>query len=819
VSPSKFIVPLSAVLVGSGLAAVGAAPARSAEVDPHEAAIVVAEAQARVAVAVSGSSSVETQKFNDFSTDGADPYVVVSTGNADDMLLASPLSADDPDTAELDPEPEPAVPSQSTDRGGDGVPDSSTVTLTVAPPANPVANECLYVDFALASEQTLGGTSGDTFSIRRTAPEANQEFAMNAGANYPTQSIQGYPTWPSAPVPYSTQSTNYWHKPGDVKFDLRDAQLNTPRLERWTRLNNVTTRDTARVPLDFSGVGENVVRLTVADAGDDGGYFDTAAMIDHVRFAHCGVNAGPTPVSYGVNEGFGSLRGDRRVGWPLTYDPVPTTQAIERYDAENNGWTTPSGEGHVELRFRWYRTKYTCTQQRYSTDFGEWAPIPNADRQTYVPDALDYNRCLMVLVTGVADGFVSATRPLISEAQTNPDRWYVSVPIDKGVFQDGATPSIVLDEPEQDDRPGRPEVGETLMARPVATRPLQDNWEYQWYANGSKILGATSASLPLQAPQIGKSITVMATATRGQFEDRSWTSEPTSVVLGNVMESSGGVTVTPATPTVDDTLTAAPGPICEVPEPSGGACEGKWPLGTSFTYQWTRDGKVISTATHPTYTTSTLDVGKTLRVIVGGAKVGYDAVSVTSGAVGVLGRPMTGTTPTISGTPKVGRQLQGSVESWAPAGATLRYDWYAGGTLLQSSLVRTLTVPPSAVDKRIELRVTGSYTGYETLTMPSSLTARVARGTLTAGSPRIIGSAKVGTRLTASPGYWGPSGVRLAYQWKVGRSLVTGPKGKRSTFVVPRTARGKRIAVIVTGTLAGYTTVKRTSSPTAPVIR
>ena len=65
----------------------------------------------------------------------------------------------------------------------------------------------------------------------------------------------------------------------------------------------------------------------------------------------------------------------------------------------------------------------------------------------------------------------------------------------------------------------------------------------------------------------------------------------------------------------------------------------------------------------------------------------------------------------------------------------------------------------------------------------------------------------------------GPTGVKLAYRWKIGTNPVTGPKGGQQTFVIPRTARGKRISVMVTGTLAGYTTVKKTSAPTAKVTR
>jgi hypothetical protein len=61
--------------------------------------------------------------------------------------------------------------------------------------------------------------------------------------------------------------------------------------------------------------------------------------------------------------------------------------------------------------------------------------------------------------------------------------------------------------------------------------------------------------------------------------------------------------------------------------------------------------------------------------------------------------------------------------------------------------------------------------------------------------------------------------VKISYRWRIGTKVVTGLKGAKQTFVIPRTARGKKISVVVTGQLPGYTTVKKTSAPTAKVIR
>ena len=180
---------------------------------------------------------------------------------------------------------------------------------------------------------------------------------------------------------------------------------------------------------------------------------------------------------------------------------------------------------------------------------------------------------------------------------------------------------------------------------------------------------------------------------------------------------------------------------------------------------------------------------------------------------------MEGAEPTISGRPKVGQRVTGTVTDWLPLGSSLTFAWFAGDTLLQSGTTRSLVVPPAAAGKTILLRVTETRSGYEPLTRESARTAEVAPGALTVSSPRVIGAARIGNTLTVSSGYWGPPGVRLGHRWKVGKRLVPGPKGRRTSFRIPRSARGKRISVIVTGTLAGYATVRRSSAPTSKVVR
>ncbi|WP_180987261.1 S-layer family protein [Arthrobacter sp. AFG20] len=88
--------------------------------------------------------------------------------------------------------------------------------------------------------------------------------------------------------------------------------------------------------------------------------------------------------------------------------------------------------------------------------------------------------------------------------------------------------------------------------------------------------------------------------------------------------------------------------------------------------------------------------------------------------------------------------------------------------------------------------------------------------TLTAPTPTVKGTAKVGNTLTATPGAWGPSGVALKYQWKANGVAITGATA--ATFRPTAAQVGKTLTFSVTGSKATYTTVTKTSAATGTVM-
>lgn len=745
--------------------------AAPASADPPSATTLAGALDAPAGVVVGTGSSdplsyaVADTHFNDFPANGTD-YVLLSTGKAADVFSSSV------------PDDQP-----STDLAGAG-PDTTKLTITV--PAQATA-QCLLVDFAMGTEERVhtyvSTAPSDRFSVKRDGDAT--ERAMNAGGAYFSQAGMDHANVPDR-TPYTVNAVDFWHQPGD-ESDPDHGTVEVPRLPEISSVDNFTTRDTAEVPIP-AGDTEQLVNISIEDLNN--GMLDSVAMVDNVRLApSCSYGAEGMSPGTGVSAVKAIIVGHRGVGNVLTLDPVRATTDVEKYDNtirdENlagNGWFP----GDVELRFRWYRGDSGSTGC-YSTALNDWIAIPDADRQSYIPTNIDKGKCLMALVTGVKDGYRHETFPTTGST----DWWYVTLPIQNGTF-DGQQPTIACDIP--------PVVGSELSASVVDFVPRPDSYTYQWYANTSAISGQTGTKVVLSAAEAGKSITVRVTGKRSGFDDRTEVSAPCGPV--GLME----MTTTTAPTIVGD---PAYGQTLSVDT-------GQWePTPSSFTYQWRLDDVPISLATRSTYALKSSDVGHEVTVSVTGAKTGYVPTARVSDPVTVGVGQMPGTTPVITGTPKVGLVLTGTATDWQPIGSILTYTWFAGDLQLKSGTSKTLTIPGSAAGRPITLVVSGYRAGYETTERSSAPTATVASGTLTTTTPRISGTVKVGRILSARVSGWGPYGVRYYYRWRVNGSAVTG--ATRSTWRIPRSAKGKRVTVTVTGRLTGYGTVSRTSARTVRV--
>ena len=110
------------------------------------------------------------------------------------------------------------------------------------------------------------------------------------------------------------------------------------------------------------------------------------------------------------------------------------------------------------------------------------------------------------------------------------------------------------------------------------------------------------------------------------------------------------------------------------------ASPGTWaPAPVVLAYQWKSNGTAIPGATTTTLTVPASSVGQTITVEVTGTKTGYDPLTKDSVPTAVVIAAITGPTPTITGTAKVGSTLTAHPGVWAPAPVNLAYAWKAGG--------------------------------------------------------------------------------------------------------------------------------------------
>lgn len=101
---------------------------------------------------------------------------------------------------------------------------------------------------------------------------------------------------------------------------------------------------------------------------------------------------------------------------------------------------------------------------------------------------------------------------------------------------------------------------------------------------------------------------------------------------------------------------------------------------------------------------------------------------------------------------------------------------------------------------------------YTTLTLYYYGAAPLDR--MLAGTPKIKGTARVGSTLTASPGSFKPAATSYSYRWIAGGAQV----GEGKTFVPTAAEKGKKITVKITGTREGYATPAAKSAKTAKAV-
>jgi len=207
---------------------------------------------------------------------------------------------------------------------------------------------------------------------------------------------------------------------------------------------------------------------------------------------------------------------------------------------------------------------------------------------------------------------------------------------------------------------------------------------------------------------------------------------------------------------------------------------------TDFSSQWYLNHSSLATATP-----ITLAAGQTLS-----------GTDITLAAAVALPK-LTTSTPTISGSPRVGHTLTAKTGTWRPKPVSFSYQWLRSGVPIPGATKDHYRAVQADAGATLTVSVTGSKKGYSSATVASAPTALVTGGTLAGDTPTISGTPRVGNTLTAVLGSWSPAPVTLAIQWYRDGKKISG--AGEATYLITAADRGAKLSVAVTGTKPGFT--------------
>ena len=172
--------------------------------------------------------------------------------------------------------------------------------------------------------------------------------------------------------------------------------------------------------------------------------------------------------------------------------------------------------------------------------------------------------------------------------------------------------------------------------------------------------------------------------------------------------------------------------------------------------------------------------------------------------------PAPWTSPSLGGSPQVGRTLTAVPGTWVPADATLAYQWRAGSKDLPGAVAATYVVGAATVGKGISVRITAT-SGATTTTRTTDGTPDVFKARFTRDpKARITGTLATDQTVTADAGTWAGVADSLGYAWK--RNGRTIKNAVAATYVVTPADAGRKLSVKITAGKVGYYTTSVTSA-------
>jgi len=182
--------------------------------------------------------------------------------------------------------------------------------------------------------------------------------------------------------------------------------------------------------------------------------------------------------------------------------------------------------------------------------------------------------------------------------------------------------------------------------------------------------------------------------------------------------------------------------------------------------------------------------------------------NVSLGSVNVESVPTIGISGAkVSGAVKVGEKLTAAA-TIDPADAALAYQWLRDGVAISGATAAGYTPVAADLGKSVSVRISASKANFQGQTA-TAVAGKVAAGTQkVTGKAKVKGAAKVGKKLTATPGK--AAGSTVKYQWLLNGKVIKKATGK--SLKLAKSFKGKKISVKVSYVRTGYTTVTQTTA-------
>lgn len=324
---------------------------------------------------------------------------------------------------------------------------------------------------------------------------------------------------------------------------------------------------------------------------------------------------------------------------------------------------------------------------------------------SYTPVSGDLGKSITVSVTATRTGFLAVTKTSAPAA------------IGYGVFTTKPKPAIA----------GTVRVGTALTAT-VGTWAPTATFTYAWKVAGKTV--STSKTFTPAVAQRGQKLTLTVTAARAGFTSIAQTTA--SATIGYGAFATAPAPKVSGTTKVGSTLKAT---------------AGTWSPTATLSYQWLRNDAAIKGATKTSYKLTASDWKKKVTVKVTAKRTGYSTTTRTSVASAAVTKPFSKTTtPTISGTTRVGSTLTAGVSAWSPK-ASFTYQWKRNGAAIAGATSKTYKLAAVDYGKTLTVTVSGRYTGYVAKATTSKATAKISGPAATITK---AGTYRVGSQL--SPG-------------------------------------------------------------------